>query len=119
LLVRGSGFSDDREEEAIVGDEFARKHGLQPGDRVSLILNAKLESFIIVGTAISPEYVYMVRGVGDVLPDPQHFGILYIKEDYAGGARLHGRRQPGRGEFVATAEASSTESGETAPASRS
>lgn len=83
VLVRGSGFSDDREEEAIISEAFAREHHLQPGDRVSLILNAKLESFIIVGTAISPEYVYMVRGVGDFIPDPRHFGILYIKEDYA------------------------------------
>ncbi len=83
VLVRGSGFSDDRDEEVIVGEAFAREHGLLPGDRVSLILNAKLESFIIVGTAISPEYVYMVRGVGDFVPDPKHFGILYIKSDYA------------------------------------
>ncbi|MBI4580644.1 MAG: FtsX-like permease family protein [Planctomycetes bacterium] len=82
-LVRGAGFSDDREAEAIIGEAFARAHHLEPGDRVSLILNGKLESFIIAGTAISPEYVYMVRGVGDFIPDPKHFGILYVKADYA------------------------------------
>ncbi len=82
-LIRGSGFSDDRNEEAIVGEAFAKAHNLQPGDRISLILNGKRESFVIVGTAISPEYVYMVRSAGDFVPDPQHFGILYIKEDYA------------------------------------
>jgi len=83
VLVRGSGFSDDREEEVILGEAFAREHGLSPGDRVSLILNARMETFTIVGTAISPEYVYMVRGVGDFIPDPRHFGILYVKEDFA------------------------------------
>ncbi len=36
-----------------------------------------------MGTAISPEYVYMVRGEGDFTPDAEHFGVLYVKEDYA------------------------------------
>jgi putative ABC transport system permease protein len=82
-LVRGSGFSHDRDEEVILGEAFAQEHLLEPGDRISLILNRKRESFVIAGTAISPEYVYMVRGQGDILPDPKHFGILYVKEDYA------------------------------------
>lgn len=82
-LVRGSWFSEDRPEEIIISDPFAKAHDLQPGDRVSLILNRKKESFIIAGTAISPEYVYMVRGAGDIMPDPEHFGVLYVKERYA------------------------------------
>ncbi|MHC4442944.1 MAG: ABC transporter permease [Planctomycetota bacterium] len=82
-LVRGSGFSDDRDEEVILSEAFAQAHQLNPGDRINLILNRKRESYVIVGTAISPEYVYMVRGEGDFVPDPKHFGILYIKQDYA------------------------------------
>ncbi len=82
-LVRGSGFSPDRDEELILGEAFAQAHGLSPGDRLPLILNRKRVSFFITGTAISPEYVYLVRGEGDLLPDPEHFGILYIKERYA------------------------------------
>ncbi len=82
-LVRGSGFSDNRDEEVILDEAFAQAHGLEPGDRVRLILNRKRESFVIVGTAISPEYVYLVRGQGDFVPDPEHFGVLYVKEDYA------------------------------------
>ena len=82
-LVRGSGFSDDRREELILSEAFAREHGLAPGDRVGLILNRKRQSFVIAGTAISPEYVYMVRGEGDLVPDPKHFGILYVEEGYA------------------------------------
>ena len=82
-LIRGSGFSDDRGEEVIVSESFARAHDLEPGDRLALIVNRKRESFLIVGTAISPEYVYMVRGEGDFMPDPQHFGILYVKDYYA------------------------------------
>ena len=81
-LVRGSGFSDDREEEIIISEAFAQAHKLDPGDRIGLILNRKQQSFIIAGTAISPEYVYMVRGGGDITPDPEHFGVLYAKRAY-------------------------------------
>jgi len=82
-LIRGAGFSTDRGEEIIVSETFAQAHDLGPGDRIEMILNRRRESFIIVGTAISPEYVYLVRGEGDFIPDPQHFGVMYIKEDYA------------------------------------
>jgi putative ABC transport system permease protein len=82
-LVRGSGFSDSGDEEVIVGESFARAHHLQPGDRIEMILNRRKESFVIVGTAISPEYIYVIQGFGSIAPDPEHFGILYIKEDYA------------------------------------
>ncbi|MHC5108755.1 MAG: ABC transporter permease [Planctomycetota bacterium] len=82
-LIRGSGFSDTRDEEIIISEAFARAHDLEVGDSLKMILNRKRESFVIVGTAISPEYVYMVRGPGDILPDPEQFCVLYVKDRYA------------------------------------
>lgn len=107
-LIRGSGFSADRDEEVIVSESFAAARNLDPGDRIGLILNRKHESFVIVGTAISPEYVYMVRGTGDIVPDPDHFGVLYVKEKYARDAldfknacnQIVGQMVPGSGEDI-------------------
>ncbi len=107
-LIRGSGFSSDRAEEIILSEAFAEAHGLDPGDRIEIILNRKRESFVIVGTAISPEYVYMVRGEGDLIPDPEHFGILYVTEHYARDVldfqdacnEIVGRMAPGRSDDV-------------------
>jgi putative ABC transport system permease protein len=82
-LIRGSGFSDNRDEEVIIGEPFAQAQGLQPGDRLEMILNRRKESFVIVGTAISPEYIYVVQSYASLAPDPEHFGILYVKENYA------------------------------------
>lgn len=82
-LLRGPGFSRDRDAEVIVAEDFAQAHGLKPGDRLDLILNRRQQTFIIVGAAISPEYVFMVRGQGDFVPDPRHFGVLYVKDDFA------------------------------------
>src|SRR5690606_28716708 len=82
-LRRGAGFSPDRPFEVILGDAFAREHNLHPGDRISLLLNRRRETFTIVGTAISPEYVYMVSGMGDLSPDARHFGILFVPDRFA------------------------------------
>jgi len=82
-LTRGSGFSDHSDQEVILSESFARVHGLEPGRRIHVVLNRKWQTFRVVGWAISPEYVYAVRGPGDILPDPKHFAVLYVKEDYA------------------------------------
>lgn len=81
-MVRGSTFSDDRDQEVIVSEPFAKAHHLSPGDRLDMILNRRKESFVIVGTAMSPEYIYTVQQVSSIAPDPEHFGILYVKENY-------------------------------------
>jgi putative ABC transport system permease protein len=82
-LVRGSGFSDKRNEEVIVSESFAQAHHLEPGDRLEMILNRRLQSFVIVGMAISPEFIYTVQRFSGFAPDPMHFGILYVKDSHA------------------------------------
>ena len=81
-LMRGSYFSDTRREEVIVNDAFARKHGIRPGQWIHLILNNRKERLFVVGTAISCEFVYLV-GPGAFVPDPEHFGVFYLKRTYA------------------------------------
>jgi putative ABC transport system permease protein len=81
LLQRGSYFGDQRAEEVIVSDTFARKHRLQPGDRIHLVLNNRHQELVIVGTAISSEFVYLI-GRGGLVPDPDHFGVFYLKQRF-------------------------------------
>jgi len=81
-LVTGRWFTDDGNREVIVGDRFAVEHGLTPGDRIEVIMNNKKEALTIVGTAISPEFVYMIRGAGDILPDPVHFTVLWMSTSF-------------------------------------
>jgi putative ABC transport system permease protein len=81
-LKRGSYFTPTRDNEVIVNDAFARKHKLQPGQWIHLILNNRRQELFIVGTAVSSEFVYLV-GPGSILPDPEHFGVFYLKRTYA------------------------------------
>ena len=45
----------------------------------------------IVGVAFSPEYVFQIKP-GDMLPDPEHFGILWMEHEALVHRLRHGRR---------------------------
>ncbi|MDH3719324.1 MAG: FtsX-like permease family protein, partial [Planctomycetota bacterium] len=81
-LISGSYFTDQRDNEVIVNDAFARRRGIQPGDWIHLILNNRRQELFVVGTAISCEFVYSL-GPGAFVPDPEHFGVFYLKRTYA------------------------------------
>ncbi len=61
--------------EAVVSEHFAQVRGLRPGSTVVALLNGRRERVHVVGTVLSPEYVYATRGGA---PDDQWFGVLWI-----------------------------------------
>jgi putative ABC transport system permease protein len=82
VMRQGGYFSAEKENEVIVNDAFARVHGLYPGRRLHLLLNNRRQELLVVGTAISSEFVYLV-GPGAVIPDPKTYGVFYLKQDFA------------------------------------
>ncbi len=82
VIKQGNYFTDQRQEEVIINDAFARAHNLRPGDHIQLILNNRLQELLIVGTAISSEFVYLI-GPGGLVPEPETYGVFYLKHDYA------------------------------------
>jgi putative ABC transport system permease protein len=68
-----------RPDEIVVNEPFARAHGFTEGSRFSAILNGKKRELVIVGTALSPEYVYTV-GPGDLMPDDRRYAIVWMSE---------------------------------------
>lgn len=77
LLVRGDYFSGARGTEILVNDKFAQANNVQPGDHIRLLLNERSEEFLVVGTAISAEFTYLL-GPGTIVPDPENFGVFYL-----------------------------------------
>ena len=62
-------------------------------------MNNKKEGLRIVATALSPEFVYLIRGAGEILPDPEHFTVLWMSRVLRrGGLRLRGRPERRRGD---------------------
>lgn len=82
VLKRGDYFTARRENEVIVNDAFARENNVRTGDWIHLILNNRRQELLVVGTAISCEYVYLVNP-STIAPDPKHFGVFYLKQSFA------------------------------------
>jgi putative ABC transport system permease protein len=82
VLRSGSYFSANRANEVIVGEAFARAHHLAVGMRIHMLVGNRRQELVMIGTAISSEFVYLVRP-GTVTPDPYHFGVFYIKRRFA------------------------------------
>jgi putative ABC transport system permease protein len=76
-LLRGRWPESGRALEVLASAAFARANLLEPGDSLGAVLNGRWQWLRIVGTAISPEYVYEV-GTGAVFPDNRRFGVLWI-----------------------------------------
>ncbi len=64
-------------DEVLVSEAFARANGLRVGDRLAAVINRRYRRLRIVGIALSPEYVYEIRGAADVWPDNRHFGVIW------------------------------------------
>jgi len=79
LLRSGTWFTG--REQAILNEAFARANGLGPGSRIRVLLLDQEHDLLVVGTAMSPEFVYLIPGQG-IAPDPARFGVVYLPERF-------------------------------------
>jgi putative ABC transport system permease protein len=61
--------------EVVVNQRFLEARGLKLGQRMNVLLNGKLERLTLVGTVLTPEYIYATRGGG--MPDDEWFAVLW------------------------------------------
>jgi putative ABC transport system permease protein len=86
LYIRqGRYIEPGRDAEVLVSEAFADANHLQLGDRLGAVINGRWQSLQIVGIALSPEYIYEIRG-SDIFPDNQRFGVLWMGRKALGTA---------------------------------
>ena len=78
VLMRGNPLSG-RRDEALILQAFADAHGLEPGDKLVVILNGQEAHLHIAGVVVSAEFMY-TAAPGSVVPDPGGFGVLWMQE---------------------------------------
>ncbi len=81
-LKSGSYFSPDAGNQCIVSENFYKANGLTMGQTIEPIINGDRVKLKVVGTAKSPEYTYEIRDVSEMIPDPEKFGVVYVKKSY-------------------------------------
>lgn len=77
FLRSGRLVEPDRPDEVVINEAFAKAHGLEPGDSLQAIINNTKRRLRIVGTAQSPEFIYVISPFA-IMPDKKSFGILWM-----------------------------------------
>jgi putative ABC transport system permease protein len=85
FLVRGSYIESNRRNDVLVSEAFAKANHLDVGDTIGAVINGRWEPLHISGIALSPEYVYEIRGT-EVFPDNRRFGIIWMDRAALGPA---------------------------------
>lgn len=86
LYMRSGRLPDPASDhEVVVNEPFAEAHGYVIGSRFSAILNGRKRELQVVGTALSPEFIYAV-GPGDIMPDNRRYGVIWMPERALAGA---------------------------------
>jgi putative ABC transport system permease protein len=73
------------EREVVVSEPFAQAHNFQLGSTFQALLNGRKRALRIVGTALSPEFIYAL-GPGQLMPDTRRYGIVWMSEKALAGA---------------------------------
>jgi putative ABC transport system permease protein len=60
-----------------MSETFARAHNLYPGDTFRATIKGRQHTMRIVGTALSPEYVFF-SVPGAIMPDNERFGVIWM-----------------------------------------
>lgn len=86
LVLRSGRFPDPRRpDEVAVNEAFATATGLSLGAPIKAVLYGKQVTLRVVGTVLSPEYVYALSP-GQIFPDNRRFGILWMGREPLGAA---------------------------------
>lgn len=61
-----------------VDNKFFEANNLEINDELNLVVEGKKKTFRVVGTGKNPEFIYTLRTMSELYPNPQTFGIGYI-----------------------------------------
>ena len=105
-LDGASGVRADGRIEALVSEGFAQSHQLKLGSQLNALINGKQRTLVVVGTALSPEFIF--AGLWG-MPDTRGYGIFWVdREALAAAYNMQGafnrvalKLAPGASEQVA------------------
>lgn len=81
-IVRGRSFelkSSSGITEVVLDPKYLAANELDWGDEIAVIVEGKEVFLSVVGSAISPEFIYAMRDSADILPDAKKFGIFMLE----------------------------------------
>ncbi|MEN6350006.1 MAG: ABC transporter permease, partial [Syntrophomonas sp.] len=64
--------------EVLVDPQFAQANRLEQGGIIQVIAGGRETTLQVVGTAVSPEFVYIMKDAASLVPEPSEFGVLMM-----------------------------------------
>lgn len=64
--------------EVLVDPKFAQANHLEQGGRLTVIAGNRELTLNVVGTAVSPEFIYLMKDAASLMPEPEEFGVLMM-----------------------------------------
>lgn len=80
-LREGRRVEPGRDDEIVISEGFATANGLGIGDTLFAVLNGRYRDLRIVGSAISPEFVYEIDAASGIFTDQRLFGLLWMSRE--------------------------------------
>ena len=78
-----SSYQGNSNAEVVLDPKYITANNLNWGDQITGVVDGKQVFFTVVGSAISPEFVYAMKDSADMLPDPTKFGIFMLENHQA------------------------------------
>jgi len=78
LVMDGRYFNSGEEGVVLLEAHFADYYDIEPGNRVTPILNGEVTSLEVVGTVASPEYLIVSASRQNILPSARSFAVLFL-----------------------------------------
>jgi putative ABC transport system permease protein len=82
-VIAGRYPGERSKNEILINPKFAQANSLKAGSVIHAAVNDRQYTLAVVGTALSPEYVYVIRDASSFLPDHRGFGIIYAPQQLA------------------------------------
>lgn len=83
VVTEGRYFDSGSMNEVIVSQKFAQMNHLALGDTLEATIDGRQHRLRVVGYGLSPEYIYVIRNIAELVPAPETFGILWVPETFA------------------------------------
>jgi len=77
LLLQGYPL-DNNTHNLWVDNKFYEAHGFELYSEIELVIEGSKKTFQITGMGQNPEFVYAMRSMSDLFPDPKTYGIGYV-----------------------------------------
>ncbi|NTU58269.1 MAG: FtsX-like permease family protein [Chlorobiaceae bacterium] len=77
FIATGRGIEPYASDEVVASKPFLGANSLKPGARIGAVINGRWKELRVVGSGLSPEYIYEVQP-GAFFPDKRRFGVFWM-----------------------------------------